>query len=133
MKGGGVRICTIVSIVTLLATGIGLFFFSCVHFHNWWSLFVPLSLICALFTPHICHGYRTEPLGMLDDEIKEGTLRTCREVGWVFGAAWWMFAYGIPVLAWYNDGFHWLGATLVMGSVDAFALSYILWLLVFLW
>lgn len=134
MQGGGCRIAIIIGIVALIASGLGIFLFACIHYHNWWSLFVWMSLAMALIMPNICYGYKTEPLHLVEGaEIKESTLRTCREVGWAFSFSFWLLSYMIPILAWYNDGFYFVGALLIMVALDALALAYILWLLVFLW
>jgi hypothetical protein len=130
MKGS--RVCAVFSLVFLLLAGGWLFVFACVHYSNWWSLFIAIPCIAAFISPAICYAYNTDDMGIPRDvQIDPAQLATCREVGWSTGGVLSLLAYMIPVLAWYNSGFHWGGVLMVYGTLTCLSWSYILWLRVF--
>jgi len=113
--------------------GISLLIFACAHWHNWWSLFTFLPCLIAFFLPALYFGYDDEDTAR--DQTKKSmdpdTLRNCRELTWALSSLLLLSSYGVPVLAWYNSGFHWHGVLVVDGALTAAMWAFVLWLRVF--
>lgn len=129
----GARVAAVFSLISLILGGASLLVFVCVHYANWWSLFILLPCILAFISPAICFGYETADFAMLDVEMNKETFSSCRELGWSLGILLWAFAFVVPILAWYNSGLHWIAVLLVDVSVTCLLWSYVLWLRVFVY
>lgn len=129
----GARQIGVLALVFFILIGLFLFFFGCSHYTNWWSLFILPVLIAAFIVPSLCYNYNAvEDIAFRADEhVDELTFRGCRELGWATAFVLLIFAYCVPVLAWYNDGFMYSGVLVEFGSITFFAYSYVLWLKIF--
>jgi hypothetical protein len=127
------RLLAMVALSACALLSIFLLIFACVHWHNWWSLFVILPYLIAFFLPAIYFGYddedtaRDQTKGKMDPD----SLRNCRELTWAISSLLLLSTYGIPVLAWYNSGFHWHGVLVVDGALTSALWAFVLWLRVF--
>jgi len=128
----GLRVLTIFLIVFFCLISIGLLFFACIHNHNGWSMFVIVPCLIAFFVPTCFAGYNKGDDHLRDSHLDEVTFKACRELGWAITVVVLLFAFCIPVLAWYNSGFHWSGVYEVFGSLLLLVTAYILWLRVFM-
>lgn len=127
----GTRVAGILSMVMLIGGGFMLLIFTCTHFSSWWSLFVLLATSLAIFVPNICWAYdRTDP-ALLEIEMDPDAFVRCQELGWAIGVCMWLFAYIVPILAWYNASFHWSAVLLVYTTITCFAWAFLIWLRVF--
>lgn len=129
MKGS--RICAVFSLVLLFVGGFALLLFACIHYSNWWSIFIFAPCFIAFITPAICYGYDTTDIALMDVQVERDHLVTCRELGWSVSVVLALVAYSIPVLAWYNSGFYFGGVLVVDGTLMCWLLTYVLWLRVF--
>jgi hypothetical protein len=117
--------------VLLVLCALMLLIFTCTHYGNWWSLFILLATGVAILVPNICWGYDTTDPALMDVQMEPDAFIRCQELGWAVGACMWLFAYVIPVLAWYNSGMHWSAVLLVFATQTCFAWSFLIWLRVF--
>lgn len=122
-----------ISLVFLILIGNFLLFFGCSHYGNWWSLFIIPVLILAIIVPGFCYNYnQIEDIAFRSDQhVDELTFKSCREAGWSIAFVLLMFAYCVPVLAWYNSAFNYGGVLVEFGSITCFSYSYALWLKIF--
>ena len=127
------RAAVIFSMLTLILFGFLLLLFSNFHWHNFWSLFILLDLVVAAIVPSMCYNYNSDELAFRagDAQINEKTFRNCRELGWSMAVVMLLFAFAIPLLAWFNSGFYFGGVLLVDLSITSITLAYLLWLHVF--
>jgi len=129
----GARQVGILFLVLLILFGLFLLVFGCSHYSNWWSLFILPVLIIAFIAPSLTYNYNNmEDIAFrADQHVDEMTVRNCRDCMWSVAFVLLLFAYSVPVLAWYNSNMAY-GAVLVeFGSITCFAYSYVLWLKIF--
>lgn len=128
-----VRLLAMMAMSACALIGAVLLVFACVHWHNWWSLFIVLPCLIAFFLPAVYYGYEDEDSardhtrGYMDPD----SLRNYRELTWAISTLLLLSAYGVPALAWYNSGFPWPGVLVVDGALTAALWAYVLWLRVF--
>jgi hypothetical protein len=118
--------CALASIATLL--------FACIHWHNWWSLFVAAPLFVAFLVPSVCFSYNAmDDLPLNEMPMDPGTFTSCRELGWAMAGILLLFSYSVPVMLWYNSmAFPWQAALVViLGSLTSVMWAYVLWLRIF--
>lgn len=126
------RVCGLFALILLALMHFALLFFACVHWNNWWSLFVWLPFVVALIVPCCCSNYSNLPPELQTHAFSDfEDFLTCRQLGWVFSAAFCFCCYLPPVLAWYNDRFPWPGVLVVFGSVLCLHWPYMIWLRIF--
>jgi len=125
MEGRRITLCASVCFVFLLVAHFSLLIFACVHWHDWWSLFVWLSFAVALFFPIACRNY--EPADHVEHTMSPAEYQNCRELGWSFCVILGILAYGVPVLSWYNGGIPLGGVLVVFGAITCALWSYVLW------
>jgi len=125
------RLTGIILFVIFLFVGVGFLFFSCIHYQNYWALFVVVPCVVAFIAPAICYGYDQEDLAFKHIEMDEQSFRTCRELGWAVAIILFLATYGVPVLAWWNAAFAWQGCVLVHATLTVWCFGYILWLRIF--
>ena len=121
------------ALVFLILIGLMFLFFGCSHYTNWWSLFIIPVLIFAIIVPGFCYNYnRMEDVSFRSDQhVDEMTFSNMRDCGWCIAFVLLLFAYCVPVLAWYNNGFHYGGVLVEFAALTCFAYSYALWLKIF--
>ncbi len=115
------------SLVFLLAAGLSLLLFVCVHYQNWWGLFVLMACSVAVVVPNVCFSYDPRHVSLLDIDMEEEAFVRCRELGWSVGIIMWLFSYAIPVLAWYNSGLRWDAVLQLYACITFFGWSFLLW------
>lgn len=109
-----------------------LFFFGCIHWHNWWSLFCVPVLAFAFIVPSCCYNYNDPAdVALQDHHMRPETYHNCRMLGWIIAGALVLMALLIPVLAWYNDDFAWRGTWTIYGSIASLMTAYIVTMRVF--
>lgn len=126
------RFCALLWMVLLAFTAVALILFATIHWQNFWSLFIALPCAVAFFVPALCFNY--QPLDEVDTthvRYDAETFQNCREFGWVLAVAFILSAYGIPILAWYNDAFACGGAVVIQIALTCLVWAYLLWLRVF--
>jgi hypothetical protein len=124
----GARLCAIFSIVSFLLVGTGLLFFSCIHNSNYWSFFIALPCLAAFISPAVCYNYDKMDVHLLNPGVPPEHFATCREFGWVVAGCCFLFAYCIPIIAWYNSNLPYHGVVIVFGTLTSWCISYVLWL-----
>jgi glucan phosphoethanolaminetransferase (alkaline phosphatase superfamily) len=121
----------LVSVLCVLLSAF-LFFFGCIHWHNWWSLFCLPVLAFAFIVPSCCYNYNdVNDIALQDHHMRPNTFQNCRMLGWIIAGSLVLLTYIIPVLAWYNDDYSWRGVWTIFGSITSLMTSYIVILSVF--
>jgi hypothetical protein len=129
----GARFCALLAFCILLALTLSLSFFACVHFRNWWSMLIFPPCVVAFLVPQICFVYSAnkwsalEDDGFPDDHVRQG----CRDMGKALAFVITFCTYLVPVLAWYNAGFHWGGVLIIDVAITALLWAFVLWYQVF--
>lgn len=129
--GRGERLCGNAAMALLVVLHFSTLFFACIHWSNWWSLFIWVGVLFVLFVPAVCMNYTDATLDMLSGNngtLDDATFRNCRDLGWIIAGIFMLLCYIVPVLAWYNDGFSYEGVIMVFVSITSSAWTYFLWL-----
>lgn len=131
MQGG--HFLGVLLFVLFILIGFILFFFSCFHYQDFWSLFSLLALIVAYFSPALCFGY--DDPHMQEYRMKDmypETRKSMVEMGWAFGGIFFIISYIPPVLAWYNAHLGWAGVVMIFTAITLWMWAYILRLKIFI-
>lgn len=129
--GRGQRLCGNMAMATLVVVHVSTLLFACIHWSDWWSLFVWVGALFVLFVPAICMNYSDPTLDMLSGNngtLDEATFRNCRDLGWITAGIFMLLCYAVPVLSWYNAGFACGGVIMVFISITSVIWVYSLWL-----
>jgi hypothetical protein len=127
---GRIKFFYVLALVTCIIISLGTFFFACIHFSNWWSLFIYVPIFFSVCVPSVCYEFKRAD-DLLDVQMPREDFQNCRELGRAIALLLLLVSYSVPVLAWYNSGFHWMGVLLIMTTILLTSISFIIWKRVF--
>lgn len=127
----GGSFCGNAALATFVVIHVGLLFFACIHWENWWSILIWAPCVVAFVVPGICYNYNSESVDLMNINMDAQKFRNLRDLGWTIAAMLLLVSYLIPVLAWYNTGFDYWGVVTVFVSITALVWVYLLWLRIF--